>query len=668
MPASRIAEAYIQVVPRMDGMSKAISSQMGGMGKAGSDAGKSVRGGMLGAFGGMGGAMLVAGGFTAAIAGMKASLESLARIEVINKQTETVIKSMGNAAGVSAQHIFDLTGRLENMTATEAESIQQGANLLLTFGNIKNAAGAGNDVFDQTVTLMTDLGRAMGQDSKTSAIQLGKALNDPIKGMTALSRVGVSFTADEKDKIKALQESGDMMGAQKVILNALQMQFGGSGAAYASTFAGTMDLVKHSLGTIGETIMGTAMPGLKDFATKGLGFLQGFAEKLPAMMAGVGNFMGPIFDAIMPIFQAIWGVIQPLIPQIMTLAQAFNPLMLVFKTLAPLIPPIIQQLGPILSSVLSAVVPLVTALGQIVSQVLVVAFQAIMPVLLQVVSALATALVPIFAQLTPILIMLAQFVGDLVIQLMPLVAAVLALAVPLIQMLAPILSIIISLFQILLPPIMTIIQVLVAILIPVIGLVVGAINLLVTAISFMWQMIAPIFQLFGNIVMWLYGTIIKPAFGAIMAIIASVGKFWNDTFGKMIGFLRDNFPKIVGIMKAPINGLIGLLNKMIDALNSIRLDIPDWVPLIGGQKWALSIPHIPALAKGGLVTQPTTALIGEAGPEVVTPLTDFKQMMGLDGNQKQGQTVNYYAAPNQSLDAEQQLITAIKRAKVVTGW
>lgn len=627
MAASRIAEAYIQVVPRLDGMSKAISSQMGGMDAAGLDAAKKMRGGMLSGFGGIGGQLLVAGGITAAIAGMKKSLESLARIEVINTQTETVIKSMGNAAGVSAKHVEDLAGNLENLTATEAESIQEGANLLLTFGNIKNAAGAGNDIFDQTVTLMTDLGRAMGQDSKTSAIQLGKALNDPIKGMTALSRVGVSFTAQEKDKIKALQESGDMMGAQKVILNALQMQFGGSGAAYASTFKGTLDLINHSLGTIGETIMSSSMPGLRNFAEKGLTFLQGFAEKLPAMMAGVGDFLGPIFELIKPIFASIWAVIEPLIPQLQVLAQAFNPLLAVFKTLAPLIPPIIEQMGPVFASVLNAIVPLVTALGQVFSGVLVSAFQAILPVLMDVIKAVAIALVPIFEQLTPILVTLAQFIGDLVIQLMPLIAAVLELAVPLIQMLAPILSIIISLFEMLLPPIMVIIQVLVAVLIPVIGLVVNVLKVLMTAFSFLFQIVAPIIQMIGNAVMWLWSAVFKPVFGFIMGIIKIVGDVWHSVFGGMIKFLQDNFPKIVGIIKAPINGLIGLLNEMIKALNSIKLDIPDWVPLIGGKKWSLNIPKIPALAAGGLVTEPTTALIGEAGPEVVTPLADFKQMI-----------------------------------------
>jgi hypothetical protein len=77
----------------------------------------------------------------------------------------------------------------------------------------------------------------------------------------------------------------------------------------------------------------------------------------------------------------------------------------------------------------------------------------------------------------------------------------------------------------------------------------------------------------------------------------------------------------------------------------------------------LQTPKLTPFAEGGLVTGPTAALIGEAGPEVVIPLDRFDSMMNS------GQpAVNYYAAPNQSLDSEQELFQAMKRAKVVVGW
>jgi vacuolar-type H+-ATPase subunit E/Vma4 len=215
------------------------------------------------------------------------NVESLARIERINAQTGQTIKSMGNAANISAVEVEALAGQLEKLTATEAESIQEGANLLLTFRNISNQAGAGNDIFNQTTAIMVDMGRALGEDAAGSAIRLGKALNDPITGLTALRKVGVGFTEEQEAQIKALQNSGDMMGAQKVILAELQAQFGGSGAAYAKTFSGQLDLMGHELGTIGEEATMAVMPAL-----------QGMIEQLRLLIPEIGPKLKAAIESI----------------------------------------------------------------------------------------------------------------------------------------------------------------------------------------------------------------------------------------------------------------------------------------------------------------------------------------------------------------------------------
>jgi hypothetical protein len=81
-----------------------------------------------------------------------------------------------------------------------------------------------------------------------AAIQLGKALNDPTQGVSALSRVGVSFTDVQKDMIKKLQESGDMMGAQRIILGELEKQFGGTAEAVGKTLPGALDRLDNAIG------------------------------------------------------------------------------------------------------------------------------------------------------------------------------------------------------------------------------------------------------------------------------------------------------------------------------------------------------------------------------------------------------------------------------------
>ncbi len=230
---------------------------------------------------------LAGAAFAGAAAVIAKSAQDLARIEKINAQTEAVLKSMGNSAGVTAQHIQDLAGNLERLTASEAETIQEGANLLLTFRNIQNQVGANNDIFDQAVTMSVDLARAMGTTASGEAIRLGKALNDPTKGVAALTRVGVSFTEQQKEQIKALQESGDLLGAQKIILGELQAQFGGSGQAYAATFAGQVELLNHELGALGEEATMVVMPALQSMVASLRELAPEVGEKLSAAIASV---------------------------------------------------------------------------------------------------------------------------------------------------------------------------------------------------------------------------------------------------------------------------------------------------------------------------------------------------------------------------------------------
>ena len=126
----------------------------------------------------------------------------------VDAQTEAVIKSTGGAAGVSAQQIQDYANAIQDSSTFGNEAVQQGENMLLTFTNI------GKDVFPTATQTLTDMTAAMNASGKSTsmsdmAVQLGKALNDPIAGISALSRVGVTFTQEQKDQIKVMQDAGD---------------------------------------------------------------------------------------------------------------------------------------------------------------------------------------------------------------------------------------------------------------------------------------------------------------------------------------------------------------------------------------------------------------------------------------------------------------------------
>ena len=197
----------------------------------------------------------------AGIAGLVASMSKLIGLSETQRkvlaQTEQVIKSTGGAAGLTSKEVNEMAKGLQKVTNFGDEAIQAGQNLLLTFTKI------GKDVFPDATEIMLDMSTAMGQDLKSSAIQVGKALNDPILGLTALSRVGIQFTEEQKEQIKVLQQSGDMMGAQKIILSELKTEFGGSAKALVDPFT----QLKNSLGDLGEIIGQKISPALGAMAT-----------------------------------------------------------------------------------------------------------------------------------------------------------------------------------------------------------------------------------------------------------------------------------------------------------------------------------------------------------------------------------------------------------------
>ena len=199
------------------------------------------------------GLALLAGG-AAMVAGLKFAIDEAAEAEKVFAQTEAVIKSTGGAAGLTAREVADMAGALQKASTFGDEAILTGQNLLLTFTNI------GKDVFPMASQAMVDMATAMGTDVSSGAIQLGKALNDPIKGITALTRVGVSFTAEQKALIASMTEAGDVAGAQKIILAELAKEFGGSAAAAVNTFAGQQAQLKNEIGELAEAIGSELLP------------------------------------------------------------------------------------------------------------------------------------------------------------------------------------------------------------------------------------------------------------------------------------------------------------------------------------------------------------------------------------------------------------------------
>jgi hypothetical protein len=141
-------------------------------------------------------------------------------------QVDASLKSMGPIAGRTSEQLQEMAGKLEDISLFDDDDILKSVTAnLLTFGNIAGEA------FDQAQLAAVNLSAKLGGDLKGSTMMLGKALNDPVKGISALTKAGVSFTEAQKAQIKAMAEAGDLAGAQKIILGELEKQFAGSAKA-----------------------------------------------------------------------------------------------------------------------------------------------------------------------------------------------------------------------------------------------------------------------------------------------------------------------------------------------------------------------------------------------------------------------------------------------------
>jgi hypothetical protein len=188
------------------------------------------------------------GGLMAVKRVMSEAIDLANEQEAAENRLAATLKATGGAAGYNLDELKKMASAMQEVTTVGDETTLAGMSILATFKNIKGEA------FQGATMAALDMSHVMGQDLNSSMVQLGKALNDPVKGLSALSRVGVTFTEEQKEMIARLQESGDMMGAQKVILEELKSEFGGAASEATQTFSGKVQQMKNAWGDLLEEL------------------------------------------------------------------------------------------------------------------------------------------------------------------------------------------------------------------------------------------------------------------------------------------------------------------------------------------------------------------------------------------------------------------------------
>jgi hypothetical protein len=184
------------------------------------------------------GAIIAAGAIGFLASQTLAGIRELGKLETATAQTNAVLASTKGVAGQTAVSVRALAEEYEGLNATiDDKVIQSGENLLLTFTKIRK------DAFEPALVAALNLNTRLGggEGGLQNTIKLvGKALNDPLKGLGALSKAGITFDKQQTDQIKTLVKNNDLLGAQNLILAELGKRYGGAFAAEGKTAEGTL--------------------------------------------------------------------------------------------------------------------------------------------------------------------------------------------------------------------------------------------------------------------------------------------------------------------------------------------------------------------------------------------------------------------------------------------
>jgi len=511
----------------------------------------------------------------------KESIASAEAVQVANNRIEQITKSMGifgDETDKVAARLIKYAEANELTVGVDAEVIKATQAKLLTFKELANTADFTGGAFDRATKAAIDLAAAGFGSAETNAVQLGKALQDPIKGISALRRAGVTFTEAEKEKIKTLVESGQILQAQNLVLSAIETQVGGTAAATVTA----TEKMKLAFDNVKESVGAALLPAFESLS-----------KTIIEMMSKLGPGLAQVFSALAPVFDKI-AVILP------SLVDALIPVIDVFAQVAVLVADLAIALMPVLVSVLEAIMPAVQAILPLFAEFLKDLIQPLVPAIQTLITAftpLLEAVLPVIVELMNALLpVVVALLEDGITALIPAITELIAAFVPLLSATLPIL---VDLLK----------------------------NIVIPAIRVVGSVVA---QVFGGAVEF-----ITTSLASIMKQLVPFAKAFGDLFVGIRNFVKPIINSIIGFVQNMANGIIDGINAAIRAINKINVTIPPWVPVIGGESFGFNIPElskiaIPRLAEGGIVMpQPGGVLanIAEAGkPEAVIPLDRFDGM------------------------------------------
>lgn len=570
----------------------------------------------------------------------------------------------GDATAEVSQRLSDLAREKELQLGIDENLIKEGQAQLLTFKNVAESADEVGGVFDRATVASADLAAAGFGSIDSASIMLGKALNDPIKGLTALGRAGVQFTEEQKGLITSLVDAGDVAAAQELILKEVETQVGGTAEATANA----SDKIALAFGNIKEEAGAALLPLFEELAP----VLIGFAQQIGPVLAEAFTALGPVLTQIIELLPGLLSSVTPLIPIIGQLAGTFLELVAlvlpvladllvgiapivvmladaflefikaVLEPLMPLISTLIAVMMPMITSILEPLIDVVLALVPVFMDLLLSAIMPLIPVVMQLVS----ALLPMVMQIFPLL---ADLVAAVLPPLMTLFTSIITPLIPVVMMLVnaflplidQVLPLLMQVLITLLPVFIELVNMILLPLIPIIQLLAG---LIANQLGFAFNLIANVLTLLMPIIMLvanLFSAVLQPAITILSGVFTEFGKMFQqvgedmqDVWDGIGTFFKDIANNMIGYFEGFINFVIDGINDFMQFLDDVGQGVRD---ISGGTLgWDVDFRvgkvSLPRLAEGGLVMpQPggVLAMLAEAGqPEVVIPLDRMDEFRG----------------------------------------
>ena len=511
--AAEILVKYVADTSRLSSAGRDIEQQGGRMQKAAKRVG-----------------LAVASGFAvgAVVNFGKSAVTAAQESEVATARLDQIFKSMGDTTGKAAEQAEAYASKLSMQIGVEDEAIMSAQALLATFSKVSDETGRQAGIFDRATAAAADLAAAGFGSMEGNAKSLGRALQNPTKRLTALEKSGVSFTESEKERIKTLEASGKITEAQKILLEAVEKQVGGTAAATATE----TEKMSVAYGEVSESVGKAMLPLL---------------QKLAPVLVSLGTWMTKHTNVVIALAVAF---------TVLAASIAVMNVALMFTTSIPIV---LLVLG-----IVAAVVALI---------------------------AVAILLYKNWDKITAFMGKAMDRVKDAVSKVFKWIKSNWPL-----------------LLAILTGPIGIAVLLIVRNWDKIVGAARAAYNTLKSILS-------KIGGFFGSI-----GDGARNAAAAVKNALNGVVDFLNGLKDRVLRAAG----KVADAIKTPLNAILRTWNGLSFTVPKFTLPSVKIGPkkfgggTYGGQSFPF--PDIPLLATGGIVTRPTLAMIGEAGPEAVVPL------------------------------------------------